>query len=223
MSEDDAGSMPSGDQVTASLLQELYRNIHDAELLYSSGIGDAVNDEVRDDNAEEKETVFKSNTIGNKRKLDNGSQPSDEPVSRNQIAASRKLYNMEFYRESTVGLALKAALDRYFITIVPTYSHWFVSLFSLLDENKINVQDLAAIWDYYDECFVPALSNLSDKIDVLSIHKRKTRRDVMNIVGKMESYHQYRGSLKIDSTNVVVSNGSSTDLRYKRLKLLLHS
>ena len=112
MSESDTGRRLASDDVTVSLLQELYRNIHDAELLYSSGSGDAVNDEVSDDNLEESETAIKSNRKGNKRKLDNNSQPSNEPVSGNQIALSRKVYNMEFYRESTVGLALKATLDR---------------------------------------------------------------------------------------------------------------
>ena len=100
-------------------------------------------------------------------------------------------------------------------------THYFV--YSLLSEGKINALDLAAIWDYYDECFLPILNNVSDKSDALSVRKKKGYRDEMNIVGKLETYNQHRGSLNIDSKNVVLTNGSSSDLRYKRVKLLLHS
>jgi hypothetical protein len=110
--------------ITANLLLELYRNIHDAELTYLSGNDTVLNGDVENIdviNSAVKESLPPKNRA-NKRKLNDESKLNDvENVSRDSKAESsnrsdsgnpRKACNMEYYRETTVGLALQATLDR---------------------------------------------------------------------------------------------------------------
>lgn len=107
--------------ITANLLLELYRNIHDAELTYLSGNDTVLNGDVENIdviNSAVKESLPPKNR-GNKRKLNDESKLNDvsrdgkaESSNRSDNGNPRKACNMEYYRETTVGLALQATLDR---------------------------------------------------------------------------------------------------------------